>query len=127
MTLKAFDHVNVRTNNLEALIDWYRDILGLQPGKRPDFAFPGAWMYLGDRALVHLVAWTDSLQAGGAVTLEHFAFRATDMPAFLKKITDRGIDYTIDPVPNFPIVQVNLFDPDGNHIHIDFDSAEHVS
>ncbi len=33
--------------------------------------------------------------------------------------------YTIDPVPGFPVVQVNLRDPDGNHIHIDFDQAEH--
>ena len=127
MTLTAFDHVNIRTNNLDTMIDWYGDILGLRSGKRPNFAFPGAWMYLGDRAVVHLVDWTDTMQAGGDVTLEHFAFRATDMPAFLKKLSDRGIDYSIDPVPDFPIVQVNLFDPDGNHIHIDFDSAKHLA
>ncbi len=127
MTLTSFDHVNIRTNNLDTMIDWYGDILGLRSGKRPNFPFPGAWMYLGDQAFVHLVDWTDTLQAGGDVTLEHFAFRATDMPAFLKKLSDRGIDYTIDPVPGFPIVQVNLFDPDGNHIHIDFDSARHLA
>jgi catechol 2,3-dioxygenase-like lactoylglutathione lyase family enzyme len=127
MTLTAFDHVNIHTNNLDTMIDWYGDILGLRSGKRPNFAFPGAWMYLGDRAVVHLVDWTDTMQAGGDVTLEHFAFRATDMPAFLEKLSDRGIDYSIDPVPDFPIVQVNLFDPDGNHIHIDFDSTKHLA
>lgn len=127
MTLTAFDHVNIRTRNLDIMIDWYSDILGLRSGKRPAFAFPGAWMYLGDQAIVHLVGWTDDVKAGGKVTLEHFALRATDMPAFVKKLDKHGIDHSIDPVPGFPIVQVNLFDPDGNHIHIDFESSDRLA
>ena len=27
-------------------------------------------------------------------------------------------------MPDFPIVQINPHDPDGNHIHIDFDASE---
>ena len=126
MSVIAFDHVNVRTANLSKMIDWYEDILGLRQGKRPDFQFPGAWLYLEDCAFVHLVGSSETLTAGGNVSLEHFAFRATDMPAFLKKLNERGIDHSIDPVPGFPIVQVNLFDPDGNHIHVDFDSTDHL-
>lgn len=34
------------------------------------------------------------------------------------------IDYIVDPMPDFPIVQINPHDPDGNHIHIDFDASE---
>ena len=55
MRLLAFDHVNVRTANLAAMVDWYDRVLGMKPGKRPNFDFPGAWLYLGDQALVHLV------------------------------------------------------------------------
>lgn len=124
MPLTAFDHVNIRTANLDAMVAWYGDILGLTPGKRPDFRFPGAWLYLGDRAVVHLVSVADAPQAAGNVTLEHFAFAATDLPAFRAKLDARGIAHTLDPVPGIPVVQVNLHDPDGNHIHIDFDSAE---
>ncbi|MCR9139823.1 MAG: nascent polypeptide-associated complex subunit family protein [Alphaproteobacteria bacterium] len=36
----------------------------------------------------------------------------------------RGIDFGMNTVPDFPIVQVNIFDPDGNHIHIDFPAGE---
>jgi catechol 2,3-dioxygenase-like lactoylglutathione lyase family enzyme len=124
MTLLAFDHVNVRTANLEAMIRWYGDILGLVPGKRPDFRFPGAWLYLGDQALVHLVGVSKAEPGGRDVTLEHFAFRATGMTGFLAKLAEHGIEHSIDPVPGFPVVQVNLFDPDGNHIHVDFNSDE---
>jgi hypothetical protein len=27
-------------------------------------------------------------------------------------------------VPGWPVVQVNVWDPDGNHLHIDFDLSE---
>lgn len=57
--------------------------------------------------------------------LEHFAFRATGMRKFRENLDARGIDYTIDPVPDFPIVQINLHDVDGNHIHVDFDASEY--
>lgn len=124
MTLVAFDHVNIRTANLDTMINWYGEILGLQPGKRPDFDFPGAWLYLGGHALVHLVGVDKSPQAGGDVTLEHFAFRATDISGFLATLTRRNIAHSVDPVPGFPVVQVNLHDPDGNHIHVDFAAHE---
>lgn len=124
MPVTAFDHVNVRTANLDQMVAWYGDILGLTTGPRPDFSFDGAWLYLGDTAYIHLVAVKDQPEAAGNVTLEHFAFRATDLAGFREKLDARGIAHTLDPVPGFPIVQVNLHDPDGNHIHIDFDSAE---
>ncbi len=125
MPVTAFDHVNVRTANLDAMVEWYGDILGLHPGKRPNFGIPGAWLYLGDLALVHLVGVEAAPEAGGNVTLEHFALRATGLGDFLKLLDTRSIRHSIDPVPGFPVVQVNVHDPDGNHIHVDFDAAEH--
>lgn len=122
--ITAFDHVNVRTANLDGMVAFYDDVLGLKPGRRPDFGFPGAWLYLGDQAYVHLVAVTSRPEAGGNVTLEHFAFRAHGLAAFRARLEDRGIEHSVDAVPGFPVVQVNFRDPDGNHIHVDFDAAE---
>ncbi|MDD9923626.1 MAG: VOC family protein [Boseongicola sp.] len=124
MPLHAFDHVNIRTANLDAMVDWYRDVLGLYAGPRPDFGFPGAWLYLQSEALIHLVGVDDAPTTGGNVALEHVAFRAKGMKEFLEKLEELGVDARIAPVPGLPIVQVNIFDPDGNHIHVDFDTAE---
>lgn len=124
MTLQAFDHVNVRTTNLDAMVAWYDEILGLSSGWRPPFPFPGAWLYMGDRAVVHLVGVDGTPQAGGDLTLEHFAFRATGFEAFKTQLQDKGVAHSVDPVPGLTIVQINLHDPDGNHIHIDFDTAQ---
>lgn len=127
MTLNAFDHVNVRTAKLEAMKDWYADVLDLHAGPRPDFGFDGAWLYLGDRAVVHLVEVTGEPQAGGDVTLEHFAFRASGMPEFLAKLDSKGIAYKIAVIEAVSVAQVNIFDPDGNHIHVDFDASEYAA
>jgi catechol 2,3-dioxygenase-like lactoylglutathione lyase family enzyme len=120
----AFDHVNIRTANLDAMVAFYGTVLGLRPGRRPDFGFPGAWLYLGEQAYVHLVGVTATPAAGGNVTLEHFAFRATGLAEFRERLDAMGIDHSVDAVPGFPILQVNFHDPDGNHIHVDFDAAE---
>ena len=124
MPITAFDHVNVRTTKLDEMIAWYGDVLGLYSGPRPDFAFPGAWLYIGDHALVHLVAVDRDLAAPENVSLEHFALKATGLKEFLAKMESKSIEARVAKVPGLPIVQVNIFDPEGNHIHVDFDAAE---
>jgi len=119
MSLVGFDHVNVRTANLDAMIDWYGEVLGMKNGPRPGFPFPGAWLYLDDQAMVHLVGEGDTPK-NDDVQIEHFAFRAKDKDAFLKSLDAKGVSYEIAVVPDFNITQVNIWDPDGNHLHIDF-------
>ena len=122
--LTGFDHVNIRTANLAAMVDWYGAVLGLVPGRRPDFPFPGAWLYLGDAALVHLVGVDAPPQPGGDLRLEHAAFRATGLGPFLDRLRARDERFELARVPGFPIVQVNVWDPDGNHLHGDFPVRE---
>jgi len=121
--LKRLDHVNVRTANLAAMIDWYRDVLGLKPGNRPPFSFDGAWMYCGEWPIVHLVG-VDQHPVGEAPRLEHFAVSAEGLDEFLTRLERLGVDYQTNVVPGFEIIQVNIWDPDENHIHIDFAPSE---
>jgi catechol 2,3-dioxygenase-like lactoylglutathione lyase family enzyme len=121
----GLDHLNIRTHQLDVLMDWYARMLGFQSGPRPDFSFPGAWMYCGDQPLVHLVGVDKEPGADPHdLKLEHGAFRAAGFTAFVDRFKQAGERYEITPVPGFPIVQVNVWDPDGNHLHIDFDAAE---
>ncbi len=125
MKLRALDHVNVRTHSLDKMIDWYTRILGMTEGRRPGFDFPGAWMYVGDRPYLHLVGVDRLLPAHqDDLRLEHFALSAKGLGDFLDHLKAESIDYKLGKVPDFPIVQVNIWDPDGNHIHIDFHEDE---
>jgi len=122
MQIGKLDHVNVRTTALADMTDWYCTVLGLTSGRRPNFPFPGAWLYAGDTAVVHLVGNEGTPFVGSEVELklEHFAFSATGRAAFEDRLKAAGIVYSADPVPDANLVQINLHDPDGNHIHVDF-------
>jgi catechol 2,3-dioxygenase-like lactoylglutathione lyase family enzyme len=127
MTLLALDHVNLRTKNLDRLTSFYVEVLGLTKGPRPDFGFAGAWLYIGERAVVHLVGVSEEPQRSEALHLEHVAFRGTDLQAFVARLERKSIEYRVGhvqvPLPGGEatrLAQVNVFDPDGNHLHIDF-------
>ena len=127
MPLETFDHVNIRTSNLDALVAWYDNVLGLKKGFRPNFPFPGAWLYLGETAIIHLVgteAPPSPYTPGEEPRLEHFAFRASDFEAFRATLTEHGVDYQAVEVDDIDTVAVNIRDPDGNHIHVDFFRSE---
>jgi catechol 2,3-dioxygenase-like lactoylglutathione lyase family enzyme len=123
MGMRWLDHVNIRTSNLEPMIRFYEDILGLKSGSRPNFGFGGAWHYCGKKAVVHLVE-VKRTPGANDVRLEHFAFMAKDLAGFLKKLKAENIAYEIAIVPSNQNTQVNVYDPDGNHIEVQFDASD---
>lgn len=124
MQIKTLDHVNVRTFRLNEMIAWYDDVLGMPSGYRPDFPFAGAWIYAGDKPVIHLVGIDPEDPPEGKPQIEHFALSATGMDDMVARLNDKGIAHDVSPVPGLPVVQVHLHDPDGNHIHIDFEVDE---
>ena len=126
MQIGKLDHVNVRTPNVAAMTAWYEAVLGMRSGKRPPFPFPGAWLYTGDHAAVHLVG-VEARPENRDPQVEHFAFQASGLKDFLERLQVRKIAHEVRKVPGFGIVQVNVWDPDGNHIHIDFSPEEGVA
>ncbi len=126
MTIQALDHVNVRTANIGRLETFYVDVLGLSVGPRPNFSFGGLWLYAGRSAVVHLVQVPETPRPGGALRLEHFAFSARGLVGFLERLRRHDVPYRIGRIEDFGILQVNVEDPDGNHVHIDFPLDEAV-
>ena len=45
MSLKTFEHVLILADDLKKTKEFYVDLLGLKDGYRPDFPFPGHWLY----------------------------------------------------------------------------------
>jgi catechol 2,3-dioxygenase-like lactoylglutathione lyase family enzyme len=122
--IRALDHVNVRTANLSRLVRFYAEVVGLQEGERPPLGFPGAWLYADGRPVIHLVGVEQQPEPEGALRLEHFAFTATDLTAFLAKLERLGVEFRQSRQAGTGNVVVNLRDPDGNRLHVDFDASE---
>lgn len=123
----SLDHVNLRTPNLQRAVEWYGRILNLHPGPRPDFRFPGAWLYAGDRPIIHFVE-DDTIGSNtkNPLTLEHFALTSKGYREFMIKLKSNDVSFYEARISsgNTQIAQVNIHDPDGNHIHIDFPLEE---
>ncbi len=123
MNIGSLEHVNVRTAQLPQMIAWYENVLGMRNGWRPNFPFGGAWMYSGDnKPTVHLVEVAEPPPVG--LRLEHFAFSASGMRSCVERCKQHGVKYELIAVSEANLVQVNVYDPDGNHIHIDFPAHE---
>lgn len=123
MPIQRLDHVNVVTAELADMVAWYEAVLGLRAGPRPDFPFGGAWLYAGEVAVVHLVEERDATRTGSeaALKLEHFAFSATDAVAFEQKLMAHGWPFEKIALRDAGLIQFHISDPDGNHVHVDFD------
>lgn len=125
MGLLHLDHASICTPHLGQLIEFYTDVVGLVSGPRPNFSFNGAWMYCRDQPCVHLI---EQLHLEGRkkddLQLAHFAFRAENLKEFLERLRRLDISYRVGIVEDFSICQINVFDPDGNHVHVDFPASE---
>lgn len=122
--IARLDHVNIRTAHLQQLVRFYTDVLGLTEGERPPLGFPGAWMYAGDAPVIHLVGVPEQPTPSGSLRLEHFAFTASGLRAFLARLGERGVEYRQSRQAGTGNVVINLHDPDGNRLHVDFPASE---
>src|SRR6202163_3354836 len=93
MSVGALDHFNIRTRKLTDTVRFYEDVLGLEKGARPNFAFPGAWMYSEGKAVVHLVdiSKTDEQQKPDSGVVHHVAFAGRDFACMKQRLQSRGM------------------------------------
>lgn len=105
------NHVNIRTKDLEAMRGFLESITGLKPGERPDFPFPGYWLYDDNKAVVHLIEWQgDALDVG---PVDHIAFGPFDLEATCADLEAKGFDYRLADVPGLPLKQIFVEGPEG--------------
>jgi catechol 2,3-dioxygenase-like lactoylglutathione lyase family enzyme len=105
MSVGVLDHFNIRTRKLADTIRFYEDVLGLQNGERPNFSFPGAWMYSEGRAVVHLVdiSPTPEPQKPDSGVVHHVAFVSRGFDAMKQKLAGKGVWFDTRGVPGVAV------------------------
>ncbi len=122
MALADLDHYNITTSDLERSVKFDEEVLGLRKGKRPNVKIPGAWLYCGEKAVVHLVS-VEHNDKSGMGTLDHVAFRATDFEGMRANLQGKGVKFSEMSLPDFKIHQIFVHDPDGVKVELNFFSA----
>ena len=141
----TLNHYSIRTMDLDATRSFYESVLGLTVGPRPDFPFPGLWMYRGDHAImanavVHVIGMDrkdpnglknylgdrspESLKGSGAV--DHVAFFADGLPAMLAHLQRMGIEPRRRTVPSIGLHQLFLDDPNGIVVELNYPASEQM-
>ena len=124
--LTGFDHYTLRCrpDEIETLTRFYGDVLGLRPGPRPAFAFPGAWLYLGGTPVVHvagrLPADQPTARPGQTGRFDHLSFAAADPAPVEAHLNRIGVAFQGSHVPGFPLYQLFFHDPVGVKVELTF-------
>ncbi len=143
MSNLSLNHFSIRSLEIEKTTDFYSKLLGLTVGPRPEFPFPGVWLYNGDEsswanAVLHLIAIDrndpnglkqylgerdpSSLYGSGAV--DHIAFFATGLEEKINLLKELKISYRERTVPVIGLHQIFLDDPNGIVIELNYPATE---
>jgi catechol 2,3-dioxygenase-like lactoylglutathione lyase family enzyme len=93
------DHVTVRTRDLEGTRAFFEKVLDLTSGYRPDFPFPGYWLYAQGEPVVHLIPGGGGTVDRRGETIDHVGFRLTGYDGHRRKLDALGVAYSTMDLP----------------------------
>ena len=121
--VSSLDHVNIMTNDLDSCRRFYVHILGFEEGYRPDFDFPGLWIYIGGSPVVHFIE-TEASQPDNSGTIDHVAFRAHNYDKFIARLEEHKVEFISKAVPGMELHQVFCLDPNGIKVEFNFEGQD---
>jgi catechol 2,3-dioxygenase-like lactoylglutathione lyase family enzyme len=129
LSVGVLDHFNVRTRKFNETVHFYADVLGLENGARPNFSFPGAWMYSEGKPVVHLVdiSGTSELQKPDSGVVHHVAFVSRGFRAMKSRLASKGVVFKTVEVPGGALWQIFITDPNGIVVELNYDAAREQS
>jgi len=146
MPIGKLDHYSIRTLDIEASRRFYTEVMGFEVGFRPEFNFPGLWLYNGTRypesyGVVHIVGVDlkdpsglkeylgdkDLGELNGTGTVDHMAFAATGLADMRRRLKRLDIPHRERTVPSLGLHQVFFEDPSQVTIELNYPAAEAAS
>ncbi|XP_059274684.1 glyoxylase I 4-like [Lycium ferocissimum] len=122
--LKSLNHISVVCRSVEKSLDFYQNILGFFPIRRPgSFNFDGAWLFNYGFG-IHLLQSEDPEKLPKIKTINpkdnHISFQCESMITVEKRLKEMEIEYIKSRVEEGGIYVDQLFfhDPDGMMIEI---------
>ena len=119
MSIQSMNHFTVLTRDLAVTKAFYVELLGLVDGPRPRFDFPGAWLYVGDQAVLHIVAG-GVLPVPAAGVIDHIAFSASRLGDTVARLKAHNIEHVLRRQAGYGPWQLFFHDPNGAKVELDF-------
>ena len=128
MPIGLVDHFNIAIADSQAedTLKFYREVLGLKDGFRPDFGpdRPGWWLYAGDYPVLHVSLRKGPSTKGKTGSFDHIALRATGLAEMRQNLKRRRIKFEEQRVDDNTVHQIFFHDPNGLRVELDYDLTE---
>ena len=122
--IHAMNHFTITAEDRVKTLGFYCDLLGLQPGHRPDLGFPGAWLYAGGEQAVLHIYWDRPMPSQRTGVIDHMAFSARGLREVKARFDAAGVKYDLRQQTGSGIWQLFSFDPNGAKVELDFEASE---
>ena len=131
MTIQRLDHFTIRTERWDETAAFFAQVIGLQPGPRPAFRFPGHWLYASGKPILHIVSMTEDRaeleaylgvktpQPGGG-SIDHVSLRGDDLGATQQHFLALNIVFRERVIPEVGEHQLFVEDPNGITVEMIF-------
>ncbi len=119
LPIRSLNHVGRLTKHLEESKAFYRNVLGFQEIVRPNFDFPGAWLF-NYGLQIHLIVNESISDPEGPIQTRdaHLAFEVDDLATVEHRLEEQGIPFRKNTVAQTGRAQIFFRDPDGHHIEV---------
>ena len=109
--LNGIHHVSINVRDVDAAVNFYVGVLGMEKIERPDLGFPGAWLRNGGQE-VHLLG----IDSTPPPKEQHFAFAVDDLAAVIGTVEAAGFECSRpNEIPGV-CLQAFTHDPSGNMV-----------
>ncbi len=118
LPLDSINHLAREVADVDRSVDFYQNVLGFRPIRRPAFHFRGAWLY-GYGVQLHIIEGTVP-PPGPAISprADHVAFHTSNIEGVESALREYKINYLRNVQGPTGMIQIFFLDPDGNHIEI---------
>ena len=129
MQVQGLGHVNIRTPDFQATLDFYQNCLGLVAGPaasangRPQ----NAWLHdAAGRAIIHVngpLPHEPIFPAGASSRLDHYALECVGLDACIDRLRAAGVPFERLRIEVRGLTQLNILDPNGIKVELTFVDA----
>ena len=128
MPATDLQHLVIKTDDIDATVDFWNEVIGSHSVRRPNFNFPGAWLQFGE-TMLHLYGGEaaqnkDGGYDRGSASIDHVALSANGFDEMRDLLNAKKLDWRQMCIPSFDLWQLFVHDPNGVLVELNFDATK---
>ena len=124
-------HLAIKTDDVDATVEFWNDVIGSHSVDRPDFGFHGAWLQFG-ATMIHLYGGETALNKSGSydrgsAAIDPVALSASGFDEMRRLFDEKKLEWRQMNIASFHLWQLFVHDPNGVLVELNFDARQEPS